>query len=115
VAKDSSLTRSVVLVEHDPAWGELASRASARIVEALGEAFISIHHIGSTAIPGIRAKPILDLLIVVRDLVALDARVSGLEDLGYMGWGRPEFPAAGTLRWTQWILRTICTASRSVT
>jgi GrpB-like predicted nucleotidyltransferase (UPF0157 family) len=60
---------------------------------ALGEVLLSVHHIGSTAIPGQLAKPILDLVPVVRSHLELEARQGGLEALGYVGHG--EFGLAG--------------------
>lgn len=59
----------------------------------LGENLITVHHIGSTAIPGIKAKPIVDLLPIVRDLAALDAKEAEVVALGYV-W-RGEFGLPG--------------------
>jgi len=83
----------VELVPYDPAWAERAHVESARLKAALGEALIVVHHIGSTAIPGIRAKPIIDLLPVVRALAELDGLRGAIEALGYEWWG--EFGLAG--------------------
>jgi len=77
----------VELHKHDPAWTEKARAESARIKGALGEALIVVHHIGSTAIPGIRAKPIVDLLPIVRTIVELDGLRTLVEGLGYGWWG----------------------------
>jgi GrpB-like predicted nucleotidyltransferase (UPF0157 family) len=77
----------VELRPHTPAWSEAAQREAARLSEALGEQLVAVHHVGSTAVPGIRAKPILDLLPVVRDLAALDAARPRVEALGYAWWG----------------------------
>jgi GrpB-like predicted nucleotidyltransferase (UPF0157 family) len=83
----------VELVPHDPAWADLARHETARLTDALGENVLAVHHIGSTAIPGIRAKPIVDLLPVVRRLTTLDAAQAALEALGYAWWG--EYGLAG--------------------
>jgi GrpB-like predicted nucleotidyltransferase (UPF0157 family) len=83
----------VELVPHDPAWTTAAEREAARLAAVLGDHLIVVHHVGSTAIPGIRAKPILDLMPVVADLAALDAAQSEVEALGYAWWG--EYGLAG--------------------
>lgn len=75
--------RPVELVAHDRGWAARAAKESARIVVALGDAAVIVHHVGSTAIPGIRAKPIIDLLPEVTSLDALDARAGALRALGY--------------------------------
>lgn len=71
------------LVPHDPAWAEIAARESQRLRDALGATLVEVHHIGSTAIPGIRAKPIVDLIPVVRSLDEVDGKQSNVEALGY--------------------------------
>lgn len=82
----------VELHRHTPAWAEAAKREAARLSEALNEQLVAVHHVGSTAIPGIRAKPILDLLPVVGDLAALDAARPRIEALGYAWWGEYGLP-----------------------
>lgn len=73
----------VFVVPHDPAWKLAFEREAEAIRFALGDGAIDLHHIGSTAIPGILAKPIIDLLGVVDDLEALDRRNPVMQGLGY--------------------------------
>lgn len=73
----------IVVVSHDPRW-KMAFEDEARAVEhALGNTPIQLHHIGSTAIPGILAKPIIDLLGTVAALSLVDARAPAFERIGY--------------------------------
>jgi GrpB-like predicted nucleotidyltransferase (UPF0157 family) len=85
--------RAVELVPHDLAWAARATSEAQRLSGAVGDALITVHHIGSTSVPGIKAKPIVDLLAVVSDLAALDAREADVRALGY-DW-RGEFGIAG--------------------
>jgi len=86
------MSRPVVLVAYDPAWPRLASEEASRIADALGDELIAIHHIGSTAIPGIKAKPILDLLGVVRRLQFFDDAPEVLDPLDYRARGEMGIP-----------------------
>ena len=84
----------VELHPHAPEWAALAAREIGRLAAALGaECLAAVHHIGSTAIPGIRAKPIVDLLGEVTSLAALDEAADLVRGLGY-DW-RGEFGLAG--------------------
>jgi GrpB-like predicted nucleotidyltransferase (UPF0157 family) len=79
--------RSTAVVPHDPAWAVVYQSAAAEIAAVLGAELVAIHHAGSTAIPGIRAKPIIDLVIEVRRLDSMDAAAAALAVLGYTAWG----------------------------
>lgn len=82
----------VVLCDYDPAWPRRAADLSAPIRHALGGALIDIHHIGSTAVPGLAAKPVIDLIPIVRDLEELDRLRPRLESLGYRWRGENGLP-----------------------
>jgi GrpB-like predicted nucleotidyltransferase (UPF0157 family) len=78
---------AVRLLPHDPAWAELASREARRLIDGAGGAVTEVHHVGSTSIPGIVAKPIIDLVVVGPDLATLDAARPMIEALGYAWHG----------------------------
>jgi GrpB-like predicted nucleotidyltransferase (UPF0157 family) len=75
--------QQVIVVPYDPLWPSLYEQAAAELARALGSNIIAIHHIGSTAIPEIHAKPIIDLMPVVRALAAVDERADAIQHLGY--------------------------------
>lgn len=83
----------VLVVPHDPNWAELFRQEAAAVSAALGQNVVRIHHIGSTAIPGIYAKPIIDLLVEVTDINAVDEYNSAMKELGYESMG--EFGITG--------------------
>jgi GrpB-like predicted nucleotidyltransferase (UPF0157 family) len=85
--------RSTAVVPHDPAWAAMFQASAAEIAAVLGPELLAIHHAGSTAIPGIRAKPIIDIVVEARQLSALDSHTAALSALGYEARG--EFGIAG--------------------
>jgi GrpB-like predicted nucleotidyltransferase (UPF0157 family)/N-acetylglutamate synthase-like GNAT family acetyltransferase len=81
------VTRVIEVVPYNPKWPQLFEAEAALIKEALGDNCIAIHHIGSTSIPGLSAKPIIDILPVVKDILGVDTRTKFMEDLGYLAKG----------------------------
>lgn len=77
-------TGPIVLVEHDPAWTGLYAREAARIREVLGERVRGIEHVGSTSVPGLAAKPIVDIVLTVADSSDEGAYVTDLVARGYV-------------------------------
>jgi GrpB-like predicted nucleotidyltransferase (UPF0157 family) len=75
--------RPIVIIDYDPAWPERYRAERARIAGALGAVARRIEHIGSTAVPGLAAKPIVDVLVVVEDPDEDAAFVPALEAAGY--------------------------------
>jgi len=78
---------SVRLKPHDPRWADQAGQEAARLLAAAGPAILSVHHIGSTSIPGIVAKPIVDLMGIAPDLPTLESARPRIEGLGYAWHG----------------------------
>ena len=72
---------SIVLVDYDPTWQLWFEAEAEPIKSALGENCVAVHHIGSTAIPGLSAKPVIDILAVVKSF--LDVKPVELEQLGF--------------------------------
>lgn len=95
---------NVELVPHNPGWHLLANQQSRLLADALGDLLVTVHHIGSTAIPSIAAKPILDLIPVVKSLEEFDQHRNSMEALGYQ-W-RGEYGLVG---------RRYCTKADAVT
>ena len=73
----------VVLAEPDPVWARLFEREAERIGRALGDRMLCIEHVGSTSVPGLAAKPIIDILLVVPASGDEPAYVPDLEAAGY--------------------------------
>jgi GrpB-like predicted nucleotidyltransferase (UPF0157 family) len=73
----------IVLVDYDPAWPRLFEREAARVRSILGTTVRRLEHVGSTAVPGLVAKPIVDMLLVVPDSSDEVAYVPQMERAGY--------------------------------
>lgn len=87
------LDRTVVrVVPYQAAWAELFAREAARLREALGERVLAVEHVGSTSVPGLAAKPILDLAASVPSLAGAVDLVPALRRLGYQHKADPELP-----------------------
>lgn len=77
---------AVSLSPYDPQWPQLAAKEIAAIRAALAGINFQIEHVGSTAVPGLSAKPVLDILIGVDSMVVAQQFVGPLENLGYSFW-----------------------------
>jgi len=75
--------RRVVVVRYDPAWAERYEVERARIVAALGPKVLRVAHVGSTAVVGLDAKPVIDVLISVASIRDGSAFRPALESFGY--------------------------------
>jgi GrpB-like predicted nucleotidyltransferase (UPF0157 family)/GNAT superfamily N-acetyltransferase len=78
-----SLDGRVVIVDYDPQWAELFEREAARIRGVLAGRALRIEHVGSTSVPGLPAKPVIDIVLVVTDSADETAYVSALAAAGY--------------------------------
>lgn len=73
----------ITLVDYDPKWPKLFDREAKRIYSILGKKVLQLEHVGSTSVPGLCAKPIIDILLVVKDSADESAYVPDLEEAGY--------------------------------
>ncbi|MDO9489490.1 MAG: GrpB family protein [Sphingomonadaceae bacterium] len=76
-----------IIVPYDPRWQDRFSAAADELRAALGSNLTAVEHIGSTAVPAVCAKPIIDLLAIVASLTALDDSNTDLTALGYEALG----------------------------
>jgi GrpB-like predicted nucleotidyltransferase (UPF0157 family) len=81
---DERFDPAVRIVEHDPRWATEAHDELRRIGEALGPVALRLEHVGSTAVSGLAAKPILDLQMSVAAIGPRGPYVTPLERLGYL-------------------------------
>ena len=77
----------VDVVPHSPRWRYNFQEESLWIRSMFSPLLVGIHHIGSTAIPGIYAKPVIDILVEVTDITAIDKKNAHMEKLGYEAVG----------------------------
>lgn len=83
----SSMDEAVVLQEYDPLWPKLFCQEEEAIQSALGSEVLSVHHVGSTAVPGMAAKPIIDIAVEIEHYPPTASVIEGLESIGYEHMG----------------------------
>ena len=89
---DERFDPAVRIVDYDPAWPEMAAAELARVEAALGEVAVRTAHVGSTAVPGMAAKPIVDLQVAVAATRPTETYARPLEALGYLFAPDPDSP-----------------------
>lgn len=75
---------TITVVDHDDSWPARFAHLRARVEAALGTTALAVEHIGSTSVPGLAAKPIVDMLLTVADVENEGAYVPALEDEGFL-------------------------------
>jgi GrpB-like predicted nucleotidyltransferase (UPF0157 family) len=86
------MKKTVRVVEYDRRWPSLYEQERARILNVLGGVVLDIQHVGSTAIPGVAAKPIIDIMVAVPELAAAEKCIQPLEAIGYEFRGEAGVP-----------------------
>ncbi|MFX1534121.1 MAG: GrpB family protein [Promethearchaeota archaeon] len=84
--------RKVILEPHNPDWIEYFKKETILIRSILGSLLVEIHHVGSTAIPSIVAKPIVDIMPIVSTIDAVDRLKMDFENVGYIWRGEYGIP-----------------------
>jgi GrpB-like predicted nucleotidyltransferase (UPF0157 family) len=74
---------AILLVAYDPAWPELFEAERARVLAAIGQHVSAVEHVGGTSVPGLGARPIIDVLVGLPHFSAADACIEPLKRLGY--------------------------------
>ncbi|OJV16117.1 MAG: GNAT family N-acetyltransferase [Alphaproteobacteria bacterium 33-17] len=83
------MKKTISILPYDPNWPNIFEQEALRIKATLGDHFLEIHHIGSTSVPGLASKPIIDMIIVVKDI---NHGISSLENIGYIYRGELNIP-----------------------
>ena len=83
VGERKPFNSAVYLAPYDPAWPSLFNRLKKQIREALGDKILLLEPVGSTAVPGLSAKPIIDMVLAVEDSSDESSYVKPLEKKGY--------------------------------
>ena len=92
------MAQHIVVEDYDPKWEALFQEEAAVLRRILGENCLAVYHIGSTAVPGLAAKPVIDILPVVRSLEQVDAVREAFEAVGYEYLGEFGIPGRRYLR-----------------
>ncbi|HVS86005.1 MAG TPA: GrpB family protein [Gaiellaceae bacterium] len=93
------MTDPVEIVDYDPSWPAEFERLAERALAALGPLGVRAEHLGSTAVPGLAAKPVIDLALVIRSPDDLPGAVSVLGALGYEHEGDRGIPGLEAFAW----------------
>ena len=89
----------IVVVDYDSAWPETFDQLARPVREALADLGVEVEHIGSTAVPGLAAKPIVDIDVVVPSAAAAPAAIERLRGLGYVYQGDKGVPGREAFLW----------------
>lgn len=77
------MPQPIVIADPDPMWREMYEREASRLADAFGDVMVDIQHIGSTSVPGLAAKPIIDIMPGLRSRDKARACIPAIQDLGY--------------------------------
>lgn len=93
----------VIVSEYNPEWITEFEQEKAKISHALKDIILSIEHIGSTSVPGLGSKPIIDMMVGVSDLQQItEVHIDNLMEIGYEYVFKPEFPERRFFRRGEW-------------
>lgn len=86
------MSETIEIVEYNLAWSGMFEEEKTRLLAVAGEHIEDIQHTGSTSVPGLAAKPVIDILIGMRDLSLVEKCVAPIESLGYGYFGENGLP-----------------------
>jgi GrpB-like predicted nucleotidyltransferase (UPF0157 family) len=79
--------RTIIVVDYDPVWPEVFEQLRARVWPVVGVIALAVEHVGSTSVPGLAAKPVIDMSVVVPTQEEIAAAIARLAGLGYVHRG----------------------------
>jgi GrpB-like predicted nucleotidyltransferase (UPF0157 family) len=79
--------KPISVVDYDPAWPQAFARLRSRLLPAVHDIALAVEHLGSTSVPGLAAKPVIDIAIVVASNAEIPVLVARLAGLGYLHQG----------------------------
>ena len=82
----------ILVADYDASWQFQYEQEKIQILEALGDTVADIQHIGSTSVPGLAAKPVIDILLGLKQVPPTQSQIFGLEALGYLYCGEFGIP-----------------------
>ena len=86
------MRRHIIVTEYNTAWPALFETETEKIQTILGETLVAVHHIGSTSVKGMKAKPTIDIMPVVHEIGAADPHKREFEAIGYEKLGEYGIP-----------------------
>lgn len=92
------MPQHVIVSEYDPAWPDMYQQEKEQIVRILGENCLAVYHIGSTSVPGLAAKPVIDIMAAVRSLEKVEESADRFSGIGYESCGEFGIPGRRYLR-----------------
>lgn len=92
------MLQHVIVVPYSQKWKAMYEKEAEMIAEILGDNCIAVYHIGSTSVPGLAAKPIIDIMPVVKDICKVDECEPAFEKIGYEYLGEFGIPGRRYLR-----------------
>lgn len=93
--------RPVVIVDYDSDWPELFRKLAAPVRQALGDLALAVEHVGSTAVPGLAAKPVIDIDVVVSSTDDVPEAIERLREFGYIHQGDKGITGREAFMWPQ--------------
>lgn len=82
----------IEILPYDPTWPAQFAAEADLITNIFKKEMVAIHHVGSTSIPNMPAKPTIDIILVVSDIEQVDQHNASMENLGYEAWGEYRIP-----------------------
>ena len=92
ISRAEELNHIIEVVDYDPTWPQQFQSEAELIKPLFGDNLAALYHIGSTAVPGLSAKPTIDMLLEVKNITLTDTANDAMKNVGYEAWGEYGMP-----------------------